>query len=43
MWRKSYYWDFNIEYLEDGKLQAGYKFCDKTFAPNGNLNGSKKY
>ena len=39
--RNAQYWDFYIEYLEDGKLRAECKFFDKTFVVDGNLNGSK--
>ncbi|KAL2906539.1 Zinc finger BED domain-containing protein RICESLEEPER 2 [Bienertia sinuspersici] len=39
--KKALYWQYFIEYAEDGKLRAECKFCDKTFAADGNLNGSK--
>ena len=39
--RKAAYWEHYLEYLENGKLRAECKFCEKTFAADGNLNGSK--
>uniref|UniRef100_A0A803MKJ2 CCHC-type domain-containing protein n=1 Tax=Chenopodium quinoa TaxID=63459 RepID=A0A803MKJ2_CHEQI len=39
--RKAEYWKYYLEYVENGKLRAECKFCPKTFAADGNLNGSK--
>lgn len=39
--RKKAYWEHYIEYLEDGNLRAECKFCYKSFAVDGNLNGTK--
>uniref|UniRef100_A0A803N1G1 BED-type domain-containing protein n=1 Tax=Chenopodium quinoa TaxID=63459 RepID=A0A803N1G1_CHEQI len=39
--RKAEYWKYYLENVENGKLRAECKFCPKTFAADGNLNGSK--
>uniref|UniRef100_A0A803MP14 Uncharacterized protein n=1 Tax=Chenopodium quinoa TaxID=63459 RepID=A0A803MP14_CHEQI len=39
--RKAPYWEYYIEYVDDGKLRVECKFCLANFAADGNLNGSK--
>ncbi|XP_021846531.1 zinc finger BED domain-containing protein RICESLEEPER 2-like [Spinacia oleracea] len=39
--KKATFWDYYIEYIEDGTIRAECKFCDKHFGADPNTNGTK--